>query len=69
MQIHRLSLEEGVGNMNIDKSIDMLQQHTFDALIQEEEQKLNNSKREVVPRYRSASPPYYLNGWENEKFE
>jgi hypothetical protein len=40
--------------------VDMMQQHTFDVLIQEEEERLNMSKREeVVPRYRSISPFYY----------
>jgi len=30
------------------KSIDLMQQHTFDALIQEEEQRFNKSKKEEV---------------------
>jgi hypothetical protein len=35
-------------------------QHNFNAFIQGKEQKLNKSKREkVVPKYKSASPPYY----------
>jgi hypothetical protein len=37
-----------------------MQQHDFDALIHEEEQRLNMSEREeVVPRYKTTSPPYY----------
>jgi hypothetical protein len=28
-----------------------------------------SKKEEVVPRYRPASPPYYQEGQENEKFE
>ncbi len=36
----------------------------------EKEQKFNRLEREeVIPRYRYASPPYYQNGQENEKFE
>jgi hypothetical protein len=47
-----------------------MQQHNFDTLIQEEEQKFNKSKREeVVPRYESISPFYYLDDQKNEKFE
>jgi len=47
-----------------------LMQHTFDVVIQEEEQRLNKLKREeVIPRYKSASPPYYQGGQKNEKFE
>jgi len=45
-------------------------QHNFDVLIQEEEQKFNMSKRaEIVPRYRSTSPPYYRKDHEIEEFE
>jgi len=41
-------------------SIDLMQQHTFDALIQEEEERFNRLKREeVVPRYKFASLLYY----------
>jgi hypothetical protein len=37
-----------------------MQQHDFDALIYEEKQKQNRSKREeVVPRYILTSDPYY----------
>jgi hypothetical protein len=37
-----------------------MQLQNFEALIYEEEQKLNKSKmEEVVPRYRLVSPPYY----------
>jgi hypothetical protein len=28
-----------------------------------------SEREEVVPRYRSASPPYYKKNQENEKFE
>jgi hypothetical protein len=36
--------------------VDLMKQDTSNVLIQEEEQRLNMSKREeVVPRYRSAS--------------
>jgi hypothetical protein len=39
-------------------------------MIQEEEQKLNKSRREeVVLRYKSVLLPYYWNGQENEEFE
>jgi hypothetical protein len=39
-------------------------------LIHDEDQKLNNSKREeIVPRYRFASPPYYQEDHEKKKFE
>jgi hypothetical protein len=38
----------------------MMQQHDFDALIYEEEYRLNKLEREeVIPRYRLASPLYY----------
>ncbi len=47
-----------------------MQQHDFDALIHEEEQRLNMSEREeVVPRYKTTSPPYYWGEHEDEKFE
>jgi hypothetical protein len=47
-----------------------MQQHNSDALIHEEEQSLNKSKREeVVPRYISASPPYYREEHVDEEFE
>ncbi len=51
MQTQRLSLDEGVGNLNFDKRlcwelVDSMQQHNYDALIQKEEQRLNKSKRE-----------------------
>jgi hypothetical protein len=37
-----------------------MQQHDFDVLIHEEEHGFNSLKREeVVPRYKSISPPYY----------
>jgi len=51
-------------------SIDLMQQHNFDTLIQEEEQRLNKSEREeIVPRYKFVSLPYYRNGQENAKFK
>ncbi len=44
-----------------------MQQHDFDALIYEEEHKLNRSEREeIVPRYRSTSPHYRK---DHEEFE
>jgi hypothetical protein len=51
MEIQRLNLYEGIENMNLDKknvleSTNQLQQHDSDALIQEEQQRLNMSKRE-----------------------
>ncbi len=47
-----------------------MQQHTFDVLIQEEEQRLSMSKREeVVPRYIYVSPLYYRDSQENEEFK
>jgi hypothetical protein len=47
-----------------------MQQHDFYALIHEEEQILNRSqKEEVIPRYKSTSPPYYREENEDEKFE
>ncbi len=52
------------------ESIDLMQQHTSDALIQKEKQRFNSSEREeVVLRYKFVSPPYYRNSRENEKFE
>jgi len=37
----------------------LMQLHNSDDLIDDEDQKLNNSKKEeLVPRYRFASPPY-----------
>jgi hypothetical protein len=48
----------------------LMQQHDFDALIHEEEQRLNRSqKEEEIPRYKSISPPYYREENEDEKFE
>ncbi len=42
------------------ESIDLMQQHDFNVLIQEEEQRFNKSESEdVVLRYRFTSPPYY----------
>ncbi len=39
-------------------------------MIYEEEHKFNMSKREeVVPKYRSTSPPCYRKEHENEEFE
>ncbi len=50
--------------------VDLMQQYTFDVLIQEEEERLNMSKREeVVPRYRSTSHFYYRDGQENKEFK
>jgi hypothetical protein len=47
-----------------------MQQHNFDALIQEEEQRFNRLEREeIVPRYKFASSPYYQKDHENEEFE
>jgi hypothetical protein len=46
-----------------------MQQHTFDALIQEEQIFNKSEREEIVPRYEFASPPYYRDGQENEKFE
>jgi len=44
------------------ESTDLMQQHNFDTLIQEEKQRLNRLEREeVVPRYRFVSPLYYRN--------
>jgi len=52
------------------ESANLMHQHNSDTLIQEEEQKLNMSKREeIVLRYRSASPIYYRDGQENKEFE
>jgi hypothetical protein len=43
--------------------VDMMQQHDFDVLIQEEYQRFNKSKREkVVLKYGFSSPPYYRKG-------
>jgi len=37
-----------------------MQQHDFNVIIHGKEQKLDMSKREeIVPRYKSISPPYY----------
>jgi hypothetical protein len=45
-----------------------MQQHDFDALIYEEEHKLNRlEKEEIVPRYRFISPLYYQK--DHEEFE
>jgi len=42
------------------ESIGIVQQHNYNALIQEEKQKINKSKREeVVPRYIFTSFLYY----------
>jgi hypothetical protein len=47
-----------------------MQQQNFNVLMYEEEQKFNKSKKkEVIPRYRSASPPYYKKEHWDEKFE
>ncbi len=52
-----------------------MQQHDFDVLIQEKQQRLNKLKRnmlkrgEMVLRYKSASPLYYREGQKNEEFE
>ncbi len=52
------------------ESTNLMQQHNFDVLIQEEEHRLNRlEKEEMVPRYISVSPPYYWNGQKNEEFE
>jgi len=40
--------------------VNLMQQHNFDTLIQEEKHLFNMSKREeVVRKYKCASPPYY----------
>jgi hypothetical protein len=45
-------------------------QHDSNTLIYEEKNRFNMSERdEVVPRYKSTSPPYYLKDHENEEFE
>ncbi len=47
-----------------------MQQHASNALIQEEEQRLNRSeKKEIKPRYKFASPLYYQDDQKNEEFE
>ncbi len=52
------------------ESTNLMQQHNSNVLIQKEEQRFNKLEREeVIPRYRSASRPYYRNGKENEEFE
>ncbi len=52
------------------ESASLMQQHDFDALIYEEEQRLNRLEREeVVPRYKFASPPYYEEKHEDEELE
>ncbi len=52
------------------ESIDLMQQHKSNTLIQEEKQRLNRLKREeVILGYRFVSPLYYRNGQENEKFK
>jgi hypothetical protein len=48
----------------------MNEQHDSNTLIYEEEHRFNMSEREeVVPRYKSTSPPYYQKNHENEKFQ
>jgi len=45
-------------------------QHDFDDPIHGEEQRLNMlEKEEVVPRYKSTSPPYYQEEHEDEELE
>jgi hypothetical protein len=45
-------------------------QHDFDVPIHGEEQRLNMlEKEEVVPRYKSTSPPYYQEEHEDEELE
>jgi hypothetical protein len=57
------------------ESTNLMQQHDFDVLIQEKQQRLNKLKRnmlkrgEMVLRYKSASPLYYREGQKNEEFE
>ncbi len=52
------------------ESVDLMQQHDSDVIIQKEQHRFNRSEREeVVPRYRFASPPYYQKGQENEEFK
>jgi hypothetical protein len=47
----------------------MNEQHDSNTLIYEEEHRFNMSEREeVIPRYKSTSPPYYQKNHENEKF-
>jgi hypothetical protein len=48
----------------------MMQQHDFNVLIHEEEQRLNMSEREeVIPRYKYVSPPCYQEEHEDEELE
>jgi fructose-bisphosphate aldolase class 1 len=52
------------------ESLGLMQLQNFEALIYEEEQRLNRSKREkIVPRYILTSPPYYWKDYEDEDFE
>jgi len=57
------------------ESTNLMQQHDFDVLIQEKQQRLNKLKRnmlkrgEMVLRYKFASPLYYREGQKNEEFE
>ncbi len=75
MQTHMLSLDKGVKNLNIDRELcwnhpGLMQEQNYNALMYEEEQRLNMSKRqEIVPRHKFVSPPYYWKDHENEKFE
>jgi len=50
------------------KLVDLMQQHDSDALIQEQQRRNKLKREEMVLRYKSASPPYYQEGKENEKF-
>ncbi len=69
-----LSLDKEVENLNLDKVtlelVGLMHQHDSNALIHEEKQRLNRlEKEEVVPRYRSTSPPYYRQEHEDEELE
>jgi len=47
-----------------------MQQHNSNVLIHEKEQRFNMLEREeIILRYKFASPPYYQENHENEKFE
>jgi len=48
----------------------LMQQHDSNVLIHGKEHRFNRSKREeVVPRYKSASLPYYEEEHEDEELE
>ncbi len=51
------------------ESVVLMQQYNFDALIQEEQIFNRLEREEVIVRYIFASPLYYQEEHENEKFE